>query len=181
VNVAVGTPVIRNGLLIVHTGNGKGKTTAALGLAVRSACAGYRVRIFQFIKGQWKPAELELPARFAGIEITPLGQGFTWEKSNKEDYKTTVPPAWKQAAEAIGSGKYDVVILDEVTYIMKYGYVATDEVIAFLSQRPRNMHIVCTGRGADPRLIEIADLVTEMVEIKHPYKSGVKAQRGIEY
>jgi cob(I)alamin adenosyltransferase len=179
--MAVGTPAIRNGLLIVNTGNGKGKTTAAIGLAVRSACAGYRVRIFQFIKGQWKPAELELAARFPNIEITPLGQGFTWEKSNMEEYKASVPPAWRQAAEAIGSGNYDVVVLDEVTYIMKYGFVPPEEVLAFLGRRPKNMHIVCTGRGADPRLIEMADLVTEMAEVKHPYKQGVKAQRGIEY
>ena len=169
------------GLVIVNTGNGKGKTTAALGLLMRASGQGLRVIMFQFIKAQtanW--GEIKL-ARKLGIPIVPLGDGFTWTSKDIEHDRALAQAGWQRCREAIASGNYDVVILDELTYCFKFGWLDLAEVLDMLRRRPANQHVVITGRDAPPELVELADLVTEMREIKHPYKAGVKAQKGIEF
>jgi cob(I)alamin adenosyltransferase len=172
----------RKGLVIVNTGNGKGKTTAALGLLMRSWGQDFRVVMLQFLKaktGKW--GEIRAAQRM-GIEITPLGQGFTWMSENIEQDRALAQACWQQCREKIESGLYDVVILDEITYALKYGWLDIEEVLTTLRQRDPQMHIVITGRDAPEELIDYADLVTEMREIKHPYKlEGVRAQKGIEF
>ncbi len=172
----------RKGLVIVNTGNGKGKTTAALGLLVRCWGQDLRVVMLQFLKaktGKW--GEIRAAQRM-GVEITPLGKGFTWMSENIEQDRAVAQDCWQQCREKIASGLYDVVILDEITYPLKYGWLDTEEVLDTLRQRDPQMHVVITGRDASEELIAFADLVTEMREIKHPYKlQGVRAQKGIEF
>jgi cob(I)alamin adenosyltransferase len=167
---------------MVFTGKGKGKTTSALGLAFRAMGHNQKVCVIQFIKGNWKYGELESAKRFEGLmDFYVMGKGFTWQSENLEEDIKIAQEAWNFAKEKIGSGKYQMVILDELTYLIKYNMVSEDEIISFLSNRPENLHIVVTGRDASARLIEIADLVTDMVSIKHPYDNGVKAQKGVEF
>lgn len=172
----------RKGLVIINTGNGKGKTTAALGLLMR--CWGQDLRgvMFQFLKaktGKW--GEIRAAQRM-GIEITPLGKGFTWMSENIEQDRALAQFCWEQCREKIESGLYDIVILDEITYPLKYGWLAIEDVLTTLRQRDPRLHIVMTGRDAPEALIAYADLVTEMREIKHPYKlQGIRAQKGIEF
>jgi cob(I)alamin adenosyltransferase len=167
---------------MVFTGNGKGKTTSALGMAFRAMGHDFKVCIIQFIKGNWKYGELVSAKRFDGLLDFPvMGKGFTWESENLEEDKKIAQEAWDFAKEVINSGKYQMVILDELTYLIKYKMVSEDEIINVLANRPDDLHLVVTGRDASDSLIEIADLVTEMVSIKHPYDSGIKAQKGIEY
>jgi cob(I)alamin adenosyltransferase len=172
----------RKGLVIVNTGNGKGKTTAALGLLMRCWGQDLRVVMLQFLKattGKW--GEIRAAQRM-GIEITPLGKGFTWMSENIEQDRALAQACWQQCREKIESGLYDVVILDEITYPLKYGWLDTAEVLNTLRQRDPQMHVVITGRYASEELIAYADLATEMREIKHPYKlQGVRAQKGIEF
>ena len=172
----------RKGLVIVNTGNGKGKTTAALGLLMRSWGQDFRVVMLQFLKaktGKW--GEIRAAQRM-GVEITPLGQGFTWMSENIEQDRALAQACWQQCREKIESGLYDVVILDEITYALKYGWLDIEEVLTTLRQRDPQLHVVITGRDAPEELIDYADLVTEMREIKHPYKlEGVRAQKGIEF
>lgn len=169
------------GLVIVNTGNGKGKTTAALGLLLRAWGQGLRVAMFQFIKaksGNWGESRA---ARKMGVEIVPLGSGFTWTSTDLERDRALAREGWEQCRAAIVSGDYDVVIMDELTYCFSFNWLDLAEVIATLRQRPEGMHVVITGRDAPAALIEFADLVTEMREIKHPYEAGIKAQKGIEF
>jgi cob(I)alamin adenosyltransferase len=169
------------GLVIVNTGNGKGKTTAALGLLFRAAGQGLRVAMFQFIKaksGNWGESRA---ARKLGIEIVPLGSGFTWTSDDLERDRALAQEGWALCRAAIESGDYDVVILDEITYCFTFNWLDLDDVLDVLRRRPVGRHVVITGRDAPPELIEFADLVTEMREIKHPYAAGVKAQKGIEF
>jgi len=167
---------------MVFTGNGKGKTTSALGMAFRSIGHDFKVCVIQFIKGNWKCGEIVSAKRFEGLlDFHVMGKGFTWESENLEEDKKIAQEAWDFAKEVINSGKYQMVILDELTYLIKYNMVDEDEIINFLANRPDDLHLVVTGRDASDALIEIADLVTEMVSTKHPYDSGVKAQKGIEY
>lgn len=169
------------GLLMVNTGNGKGKTTAALGLIFRALGHGHKVCLIQFLKGSWKYGELEAAERFKDLlDVHVLGKGFTWT-STKEVHTEAGLKAWEFAKETLGSGKYQLVVLDELTYLMNYGMVPEEEVVDCLAHRPEGLHVVVTGRDAPPSLIRIADLVTEMREVKHPYQSGVQAQKGIEY
>lgn len=172
----------RKGLVIVNTGKGKGKTTAALGLLMRCWGQDFRVVMLQFLKaktGKW--GEIRAAQRM-GVEITPLGQGFTWMSENIEQDCALAQACWLQCREKIESGLYDVVILDEITYPLKYGWLDIEEVINTLRQRDPQMHVVITGRDAPEALIAYADLATEMREIKHPYKlQGVRAQKGIEF
>jgi cob(I)alamin adenosyltransferase len=170
----------RTGLVIVNTGNGKGKSTAALGLAMRALGNGMRVVMVQFIKGAWKVGEYE-SARKLGFEIRPMGEGFTWVTKDRERDMKVAREAWEFAKERILAGADDMVILDEINYAIDYGYVDLPEVLETLRTRPKDVHVVLTGRKAKPELIEAADLATEMVELKHPYKKGIKAQRGIEF
>jgi cob(I)alamin adenosyltransferase len=175
-------PKRRHGLIIVNTGDGKGKTTAALGLAFRALGCGFTVFMVQYIKGKWKTGEKKLADRLAPqIEIRPMGDGFTWNTKNREQDTATTLKIWEVSKEAISSARYDVVILDEINVVMKLGYLDPQVVVDFLNARDPRQHVVLTGRGAPPAIIEAADLVSEIVAIKHPYKLGVKAQLGIEF
>jgi cob(I)alamin adenosyltransferase len=167
---------------MVHTGDGKGKTTAALGLLLRSWGQGMRVVMLQFLKahtGKW--GEIRAAQRM-GIEIIPLGQGFTWDSENLEYDRALAQQCWQQCREKIASDQYDVVVMDEITYPLNYGWLDLEEVLTTLSSRNPAMHVILTGRDAPTALIEYADLVTEMREIKHPYRTqGVMAQKGTEF
>lgn len=170
------------GLLMVYTGNGKGKTTAALGLAMRAAGHGLRVCFIQFIKGSWHYGELDAVKRFEGlIDLHVMGKGFTWKSENIDEDARLAREAWDFAGKAIASGTYHIVILDEFTYLLHYGMLELAPCLDLLNERNPQQHVVITGRYAPPELIKAADLVTEMQEIKHPLKAGIKAQKGIEF
>lgn len=173
----------KKGLIIVHTGDGKGKTSAALGIAFRAAGHKMRVAIVQFIKGKWKYGELVSARQVKpAIEIYPMGEGFTWDTKDPACDIEMTQKAWMACKEKMLSGKYDVVVFDEINYVVEYDYLNIKEVISALKQKPPMVHVILTGRNAKPELIEIADLVTEMKEIKHPFKNqGILAQRGIEF
>ena len=168
-------------LVILNTGNGKGKTTAALGLLFRAWGRGMRVVMLQFIKAQTGNWGENRGAKQLGIEMIPLGDGFTWTSKDIDHDVALAREGWAQARTRIESGNYDVIVLDELTYCMKFGWLEIDEVLTVLRDRPAGLHVVITGRDAPPELIEFADLVTEMNEVKHPYRSGVRAQAGIEF
>jgi cob(I)alamin adenosyltransferase len=170
------------GLLIVFTGNGKGKTTAALGMALRAAGHGMKVLILQFIKGAWSYGELEALKRFEGITIEPLGSGFTWQKESLEEDARLARSGWERAVAAMEESSYEMIILDELNYVLSYGLLPLESVLSATTKRPAHLHVVITGRGAPEELVRAADLVTEMHLVKHPYhEQGVKAQRGIEF
>ncbi len=178
-------PGTGKGLIIVHTGPGKGKTTAALGIAFRAVGQGLKVVMVQFIKGSWHYGELDA-ARMLGEDrftILPMGRGFVKigaEKPDPEDVRL-VEDAWKFAEEKILSGKYDLVILDEINYAISYKMLDPEGVVETLGKKPDTVHVILTGRNAHPSIVELADLVTEMREVKHPYQKGVLAQKGIDY
>ncbi|ERT09058.1 cob(I)yrinic acid a,c-diamide adenosyltransferase [Lyngbya aestuarii BL J] len=171
------------GLIIVHTGNGKGKTTAALGMVMRSLGHGYRVAIVQFIKGAWEPAEKAVFSRWSDqLEFHAMGEGFTWETQNRDRDIAKAQQAWEMALSFIRNTEYKLVLLDEINVVIKLGYLSVETVLAGLAEKPEDTHIILTGRGAPEALIERADLVTEMTLVKHPFREqGVKAQPGIEY
>lgn len=170
------------GLVIVHTGAGKGKSTAAFGMAVRALGQGMKVGIVQFIKGAIPTGEaaffekLDLP-----VEMHTLGEGFTWKTQDRERDIATAERGWATAVELLRDPSFDMVILDELNIATRYGYIATDRVVEELSQKREMLHVVVTGRNASPELIELADLVSEMKVIKHPYGHGIKPQRGVEF
>ena len=168
------------GLLLVNTGNGKGKSTAAFGVALRAIGHGLKVSVIQFIKGKWKTGELQAAERL-GLEFMPMGKGFTWESKNIEEDKELMRQAWSLASEKILSGAYSLIILDEINYVLGYGYIAVDDVVRTLVTRPEHVHVVLTGRNAPEEIISIADGVTEMRDVKHPYRSGIPAQKGIDF
>lgn len=175
-------PKRRRGLVIVNTGDGKGKTTAALGLAFRALGSGFKVFMVQYIKGKWKTGEKKLADRLApDMVIRPMGDGFTWDTKDPEQDIATTLKIWEVSKEAINSGAWDIVILDEINVVMKLGYLDPQLVIDALKARDPRLHVVLTGRGAPGSVIEVADLVSEIVPVKHPYKLGVKAQLGIEF
>jgi cob(I)alamin adenosyltransferase len=173
------------GLLIVYTGAGKGKTTCALGTAFRAIGQGLRVLMVQFIKGSWHYGELDT-AKMLGddkIEIRPMGRGFVkvgGAETDPEDLRLA-EECWEQGRAAIYSGTYDLVILDEINYTISYKMLDPEKVAAALKGRPEQVHVICTGRNAHPLIVEAADLVTEMKEVKHQYTKGILAQRGIDY
>lgn len=171
------------GLIIVNTGNGKGKTTAALGMVLRSLGHGYRVAIVQFIKGAWEPAEKAAFAAWGDqLEFHAMGEGFTWETQDRDRDIAKAEAAWAKALEFICHPEFRMVLLDEVNIALKLGYLSVETVLAGLEQKPAASHVILTGRGAPAALVERADLVTEMTLIKHPFKEqGVKAQPGVEY
>ena len=175
----------KNGLIIVHTGNGKGKTTAALGLAIRAWGDGLRVLILQFIKGGWKYGEIETIKRLGEIdgriELKRLGKGFQRNTDDKAEHIEAAKEALKEAGNAFESGNYDLIILDEINYAVKFELITVEDVKALLAKRPAELHVVLTGRDAKEEIIDMADLVTEMKLIKHPYQKGIKAQKGIEF
>ena len=174
---------LEKGLIIVHTGNGKGKTTAALGMVARSLGHGYRVAIVQFIKGAWEPAEKAFFSRWEGqIVFEAMGEGFTWETQDRDRDILKAEGAWQTALDYIRNPDYHLVLLDEVNIALKLGYLDVNTIIAGLQEKPEANHVILTGRGAPAELIDCADLVTEMTLVKHPFRSqGVKAQAGIEY
>jgi cob(I)alamin adenosyltransferase len=174
---------LEKGLVIVHTGNGKGKTTAALGMVVRSLGHGYRVAIVQFIKGAWEPAEKAVLEGWADqLTFQAMGEGFTWDTQDKERDTQTAQTAWNTALGYLRNPDYKLVLLDEVNIALKHGFLSVDQVLAGLADKPAQTHVILTGRGAPAALIEAADLVTEMTLVKHPFREqGVKAQPGIEF
>jgi cob(I)alamin adenosyltransferase len=181
----------RRGLILVVTGPGKGKTTSALGLAWRALGNGFRVFMVQYIKGKWKTGEKKLADLLRAhrdhlgldVEIRPMGDGFTWETQNRDQDVATTRQIWEVSKEAIASGRYDLVILDEINVVMseRLGYLDPNEVAAFLKTKDPDLHVVLTGRGAPPVICDLADTVSEIQAVKHHYKAGVKAQRGIEF
>lgn len=174
---------MQKGLIIVNTGNGKGKTTAALGLALRAWGQGLKVLILQFIKGSWKYGELNAISKLdKNISIIPLGEGFTNRNiDDKEKHRLIAKETLRKAKEEIDSKKWDMIILDEINYALKYELIELDDVLSILDKKDKDLHLVLTGRDAKDEIIGRADMVTEMKEIKHHYKNGIKAQRGIEF
>ena len=177
-------PESLRGLLIINTGPGKGKTTAALGTGLRAVGAGLRVLVLQFLKGSWQYGELDAVQAFGDkFVMRQMGRGFVKigaEKPDPEDVRL-VEAAWGEAQREIASGNWDLVILDEINYAITYHMLAPEPVAEFLRGRPESVHVILTGRNAHPLLVELADTVTEMREIKHAYQKGIQAQRGIEY
>jgi cob(I)alamin adenosyltransferase len=171
------------GLIIVHTGNGKGKTTAALGMVLRSLGHGYKVAIVQFIKGAWEPAEKAAFDHWGNqLEFHALGEGFTWETQDRDRDILKATQAWETALTYICNPDFRLVLLDEINIALKLGYLTVETVLAGLAQKPEDSHVILTGRGAPAAIVNQADLVTEMTLVKHPFREqGVKAQPGIEF
>jgi len=168
-------------IVLVNTGNGKGKSSAAFGVMSRGWARGWRVGVVQFVKsGQWKTGERKL-ADHLEIEWHTLGDGFTWESDDLDETAAKGRHAWEVANTMLASGDYDLLIFDEITYTMKYGWVPVDEVVAGIAGRAAKTNVVCTGRDAPPELIDLADTVTEMTLVKHAYEQGIGAKKGIEY
>lgn len=181
------TKTIEKGLLIVHTGKGKGKSTAAFGLAARALGNGMKVGIVQFVKGKWVTGERVVLEKFPDqVTIRTMGEGFTWETQDRARDIAAAKAAWAEAQRMIEACRgaqpaYHLLVFDELNIVLRYDYLDIDEVVRVLNGRPAMTHVVVTGRNAKQQLIEAADLVTEMIEIKHPFQAGVKAQKGIEF
>jgi cob(I)alamin adenosyltransferase len=173
---------VEKGLLIVHTGTGKGKSTAAFGLALRVLGRGGRVGVVQFIKGAWHTAERDALARFeTQIAWHTMGEGFTWETQDRARDVAAAQRAWTKARELLDDPSFTLVILDELNIALRYDYLELAEVLTVLTARRPDLHVVVTGRNAKPELVAAADLVTEMTQVKHHFAAGVKAQPGIEF
>ena len=181
------TKTLEKGLLIVHTGKGKGKSTAAFGLVARAIGNGLRIGIVQYVKGKWQTGERAVLEHFPDqVDIRTMGEGFTWETQDRARDIRAAQAAWETSKAMIeacrgNDPRYDLVLLDELNIVLRYGYLPLDEVRGFLGARPPALHVVVTGRNAKPELLEIADTVTEMTMVKHHFKAGVKAQKGIEF
>ncbi len=171
----------RHPLVLLYTGNGKGKTTSALGVTMRAWGRGWKVCWLQFIKSKTANYGETRAAKRMGIEMIPLGDGFTWLSKDINKDIALARECWALAREKIESAAYDLVVLDEITYPVTYGWLEAGEVISVLRDRPADTHIIMTGRNAAPELVEFADLVSEMTEVKHPFQQGIKAQRGIDF
>lgn len=168
-------------LVIVNTGNGKGKSSAAFGMMIRAVARGWKVAVVQFIKsGSWKVGE-ETIGRQLGVDWYAFGDGFTWDSDDLSRDREHARVGWEQAAALIDAGEHQLVIFDELTYLNSFGWLPVDTVVEAIRNRPRHVNIVVTGRDAAPELIELADTVTEMREIKHAYQQGIRAMRGIDY
>lgn len=174
----------RRGLILVHTGNGKGKTTAALGLVFRAMGYGMKVLMIQFLKGTWKPGEYRAAKAFEpNFQLQPMGQGFLWiDAENQADRnQLLVTKAWEYGRDQVLHGAWDMVIFDEINYVLKYGMIPVADVLDVLRSKPSHMHVVLTGRAAHEDVIALADTVTEMRPVKHAYEKGTAAQKGIEF
>lgn len=170
------------GLLLVHTGDGKGKTTAAFGLVARALGWGHKVGIVQYIKGKWITGERRFFLKFPDqVRYEVMGKGFTWDTQDRQRDIAAAKAAWAVSREMIEDPQYGLVLLDELNIALRYGHLEVAEVVAFLKDRPRDKHVCITGRNAPPELLEIADLVTEMTLVKHPFQQGVKAQKGLDF
>ena len=170
------------GLVIVHTGKGKGKSTAAFGLVFRALGNGMKVGVVQFVKGKWETGERKILEHFPEqVSMSAMGDGFTWETQDRQRDIAAAKAAWERATALIMDEEHDLVLLDELNIVLRYDYLDVADIIAVLKEKPAMKHVVITGRNAKDELIEFADLVTEMEAIKHPFRSGVKAQRGIEF
>ncbi len=176
------TKTIEKGLLIVHTGKGKGKSTAAFGMVMRCLGHGLRVGVVQFVKGRWQTGERGLLERFPDlVTINTMGMGFTWETQDRARDIAAARAAWEQAKALMADPAYKLVLLDELNIVLRYDYLPIGEIVETLKARRPDLHVIVTGRNAKPELIEAADLVTEMTMVKHPFRGGVKAQVGIEF
>ena len=168
-------------LVLVNTGDGKGKSSAAFGVMLRALALDWKVAVLQFVKsGDWKVGEEKI-GRQLGVEWHSLGEGFTWDSSDLDHDKAHAQQAWKVAAEAIADGKHRLVILDELTYLCTWGWIDTADVVDALRNRPDDVNVIVTGRDCPPEIIDIADTVTEMRKVKHAYDQGITAKKGIEY
>ncbi|MEQ8965362.1 MAG: cob(I)yrinic acid a,c-diamide adenosyltransferase [Azospirillaceae bacterium] len=181
------TKTIEKGLLIVHTGPGKGKSTAAFGLVVRALGNGMRVGVVQFVKGKWETGERAVLEHFPDqVTIRTMGEGFTWDTQDRARDMAAARAGWEMAKEMIEAARqdppaFDMILLDELNIVLRYDYLPIEEVLEVLTGRPKDLHVIVTGRNAKEPLIEAADLVTEMTMVKHPFRAGVKAQKGIEF
>ena len=176
------TKTEERGLLIVHTGKGKGKSTAAFGMVFRALGHGMKVGVVQFVKGAWGTGERDVLEKFPELVIIKaMGEGFTWDTADRQRDIAAARNAWEEAKRMIADTSYKLILLDELNIVLRYDYLPLEEVLGVLKNKPRDTHVIVTGRNAKDELIEIADLVTEMTEIKHPFRAGVKAQKGIEF
>ncbi|HFE48696.1 MAG TPA: cob(I)yrinic acid a,c-diamide adenosyltransferase [Chromatiaceae bacterium] len=172
----------RNGITLVNTGEGKGKSSAGFGVVFRAAGWGMKVCVIQYIKGQWKTGEQQAAERFENIEWHALGDGFTWDTQNPEQDIATSRGIWEFSKDKIRSGEYDLVLLDEINYCTGYGWISGAEIAAFIrDEKPAWMHLILTGRDAAPEVIEIADTATEMTRLKHAFENDIKAEQGMEF
>ena len=168
-------------LVIVNTGNGKGKSSSAFGMMVRGVARGWNVAVVQFIKsGNWKVGEEKI-GRQLGVDWHAFGDGFTWDSENLENDRAHAADGWATAVEIIDAGEHELVILDELTYLATYGWLPIADIVDPIRDRPRHVNVIVTGRDAAPELIDLADTVTEMTEIKHAYTAGIRAMRGLDY
>ena len=173
---------VEKGLLMVFTGSGKGKTTAALGLALRAMGHGLKICVIQFIKGSWTYGELASVKRFSDLmDFHVMGRGFTWKSDDLKKDKKAAQDAWQFAKKMIASGKYKIIILDELTYLVKLKAIDEQDMVNVLCHKSEDLHVIVTGRDAPQSLVDIADLVTDMQAVKHPLQAGIKAQKGIEF
>lgn len=176
------TKTDEKGLIIVHTGKGKGKSTAGFGMVFRALGHGMKVGVVQFVKGSWDTGERWVLEKFPEqVTISALGEGFTWETQDRARDIAMARDAWEQAKAMILDESFDMVLCDELNIVLRYDYLPVDEIIEVLQAKPAMQHVIITGRNAKDELIEVADLVTEMELIKHPFRSGIKAQKGVEF
>ncbi len=176
------TKTDEKGLLIVHTGKGKGKSTAAFGMVFRCIGHGFKVAVIQFVKGAWDTGERTVLENYPDLcTIKAMGEGFTWETQDRARDIEMARLAWEEAKKFILDDETKLILLDELNIALRYDYLPIEEVVEFLSNKPEHKHVIVTGRNAKDELLEIADLATEMEQIKHPFRSGVKAQAGIEF
>ncbi|MEM1134110.1 MAG: cob(I)yrinic acid a,c-diamide adenosyltransferase [Pseudomonadota bacterium] len=178
----VASKTIEKGLIIVHTGKGKGKTSAALGMVVRAIGHGMKVGVVQFVKGAMETGEAAVFEQFDNIEFKPMGEGFTWDTQDRARDIEVARTAWNEVKRMIADPSYDMILADELNIVLRYDYLPLDEVLEALATKSEQTHIIVTGRNAPDGLTEVADLVTEMTLVKHPFREqGVKAQRGVEF
>jgi cob(I)alamin adenosyltransferase len=176
------TKTKEGGLLVVHTGKGKGKTTAAMGIVARCIGHGKKVGIVQFVKGKWETGERVVLEAFPNlVTVTAMGEGFTWETQDRVRDIQAANAAWARAREMIEDPQFFLVLLDEINIVLRNDYIDINDVVGYMKNKPKDKHVICTGRNAKAELIEAADLVTEMTEIKHHFRDGYKAQAGIEF
>ena len=172
----------QRGLIVIYTGEGKGKSTAAFGAVMRSLGRGLSVAVVQFMKGPWVSGEFESLKLFGNqVEVHRVGDGFTWDTKNLEQDKASARRGWELCLRLMSEGRHNLYLFDELIYVLKYRFLPVEEVLAGLRKKPPLAHVILTGRDAPPELVQAADLVTEMKEIKHPYRSGTTAQAGIDY